>query len=93
MLQYIVYLLNEMEDANQYEGAELIRVIEANDSISDNLKYNSWLDQFEIPISIFKENGATVSKRIPRTELEIKDLQIYYYVDGNRNFCFGIRKI
>ncbi len=93
MLQYIVYLLNEMENANQLEGAYLISIIAANDGISDSLKYNSWLDQFEIPISVLEQNGATVSRSIPHTELETKDLQIYYYVDVNHNFCFGIQNI
>lgn len=71
------------------------------EEIRKYVKYNGELDQFEIPISVLRDNKKYFTSicygnvldclsDISSTNNIIEGTQIRYYIDLNNNFCFSI---
>lgn len=56
--------------------------------LREYVKYNGELDQFEIPISFLNVHGKLCE--ICHSMHRVEETSIYYYVDFEDNFCFGI---
>ena len=85
MLNYIKKMLHYRHDTG---AANTIYSIAATRELSEQVKYNGELDQFEIPISILNVNGILCE--IYHSPNKVKGTPISYYVDLEDNFCFRI---
>ena len=90
MLDYISFLTSNMEVELLNGNLGIIGTLSAFPHLRQFITYNGDLDQFQVPISILKENGLNVQHDNIDYSLGPKS-KLITYVDEKENFCFGIK--